>query len=415
MSLSLRGVGLSGWLGLVAAALALGTYRLGLGAMGVPLDLRPTALGLALVALFLAALGLRRRAANPSSSPRRVAGVVAGGLALWTLGSLAAERLSLQAPEEVSFTHGEIHFRGTLYLPRWGSPPYPAVIITHGAGRETRQEGRYYARLFAKHGIAGLAFDKRGSGASGGDLASATYQDLAGDALAALRFLAGRADINGRQIGFWGVSEAGWVIPIAAAEAPDEVAFAIVVSTTADSPAKQVLYEVGQLVERAGHGSEAARRARELYARTSAFERTGEGREALDGDLRRASVEPWFEAARYLSARLPPFEDLPQLSWYPAWRKKMDFDAHSYWRRMRCPMLLLLGGRDPKIDAQNAARDIPALLLSGGNGAATVRVYPEGEHGLVEWWLPGRVPPPSFPRGYPAEMIDWLRSVVGVR
>lgn len=68
----------------------------------------------------------------------------------------------------------------------------------------------------------------------------------------------------------------------------------------------------------------------ELYTRTSVFERNGHDHQGLDRELRQAASESWFEAARYLSPHLPPFEDLPKISWYPAWRKKMDFDAPSY-------------------------------------------------------------------------------------
>lgn len=407
-----RSAGLSTWLGLAAAAIGLGAYRLGLGAVGVLVDTRPAAAGLAVVALFLTALGFRRLGGAQASVASRATSLVAVSLALLTLGLVAADAFRLRAPEEVTFRSGELTLAGTLYLPRGGSPPYPAVVVTHGAGKQTRDEGRYYARFFARDGITGLAFDKRGSGASGGDLTSATYEDLAGDALAALRFLASRSEIDPTRVGFWGVSEAGWVIPVAAAQAPREVAFAIVVSTTAESPAEQVRYEVGRLVERAGHGEAAAARARELYARTSAFERTGHDHDTLDADLRQASGEPWFEAARYLSAKLPAFEDLPEISWYPAWRKKMDFDAPSYWRRVHCPVLLLLGGNDPKIDAARAAREIPALLLEGGNRGARMRTFPRSEHGLIEWWLPGRLPPPRFPSEYPSLMVDWLREVL---
>lgn len=400
------------WSGLAAAALGLAAYHLGCGALGVVLDTRQEAVGLAVFALLLTAVGVRRGGGTGASVTRRAANLVAVGLALLTLGLLAAERLFVRAPEEVTFANGDITLKGTLYLPRGGSPPYPAVVITHGAGEQTRAEGSYYARHFARHGIAGLAFDKRGSGASGGDRLAATYDDLAADALAALRLLAQRTEIDRRQIGLWGVSEGGWVLPIAAAAAPQEVAFLIVVSTTAESPAEQVRFEVGQSVERAGHGRDTAERAMELYARTSAFERTGLDREGLSEDLRQASHEAWFEAARYLSAELPPFEQLSKIRWYPRWRKVMDFDAPAHWRRVQCPVLVLLGGSDPKIDAEKAAVQIPAALLSGGNRAATVRVFPRAEHGLVEWWLPLRLPPPRFPPGYPKLMVDWLRDTL---
>lgn len=51
---------------------------------------------------------------------------------------------------------------------------------------------------------------------------------------------------------------------------------------------------------------------------------------------------------------------------------------------------------------------IRGALVAGGNADVTVQVFPRAEHGLVEWWLPGRIPPPRFPDGYPSMMVDWV-------
>lgn len=410
--------GLSRWLGLVAAVLALGVYRIGFGALGVVLDTRPAAAALAIVSVILTVFGLRRRESeragdarrqgDRASHARRATGMAALAIAVAAAGLVVADHYRVGRSEEVSFLSGRLALAGTLHLPRAGAPPWPAVVITHGAGEETRHEGAYYARLFARHGIAALAYDKRGSGMSGGDLTDTVYQDLAGDALAAVRYLAGRREIDARRIGLWGVSEGGWIVPIAAAAAPGDVAFAIVVSTTAESPADQVRYEVGERVRRAGYDAETAARAAALYARVSDFERTGQDYDGLAEQIRLASREGWFDAAGYLPGEVVPFERLTRLRWYPAWRANMDFDAPSVWQRVRCPVLVLLGGSDPKIDAAKAASRIPEALAQGGNTEVTVRILPRAEHGLAVWWLPGRLPPPRFPEGYPDLMVDWV-------
>ncbi len=281
------------------------------------------------------------------------------------------------------------------------------MVITHGAGEETRDEGSFYARMFARNGIAALAYDKRGSGESSGDVTSATYQDFAEDALAAARFLARRPEIDSQLIGFKGTSEGGWVVPIAAA-AREDTAFVILISATAQTPAEQVRYEVGQRVLRAGFDEQLAAKASELYGRLSQFERTGEGREELDATLRQFAAEPWFAATEILPERLPPYEEVQQLDWFPAWRSRMDFDAGPYLQRVDCPVLLLLGGKDPKMSSEEAAASIREALASGGNSDLTVRVFPRGEHGLVEWYLPGRLPPPRFPDSYPDMMARWV-------
>ena len=88
--------------------------------------------------------------------------------------------------EEISFRSGNVTLRGTLILPQTKGP-HPVVIFVHPAGPRSRQGLFTWAEFFALHGVAGLTYDKRGVGASSGDWMRSSFQDLAGDALAALR------------------------------------------------------------------------------------------------------------------------------------------------------------------------------------------------------------------------------------
>ncbi len=129
---------------------------------------------------------------------------------------------------------------GTLYLPT--SPgPHPALVFVHGSGPQTRLDNWSMADRFARAGIACLSFDKRGTGKSTGDWEQADFDVLADDVLAAVERLRARPEIQADQIGLWGVSQAGWVIPLAANKS-DHVAFCIPVSGGAVSPAEQELW-----------------------------------------------------------------------------------------------------------------------------------------------------------------------------
>ena len=120
-----------------------------------------------------------------------------------------------------------------MYLPLSG-PPAPAVVFVHGAGAAVRGD-RYHelARHFARKGVAALIYDKRGCGASTGDWTRAGMHDLAEDALACVRLLRGRADVNPNRVGLWGLSQGASVIPIAAGRTPN-VAFLIAVGGCLD-------------------------------------------------------------------------------------------------------------------------------------------------------------------------------------
>ena len=60
--------------------------------------------------------------------------------------------------------------------------------------------------FFNRLGLATLAYDKRGCGNSGGDWKKVDLEDLAGDALAGVKWLRAQAAIDPRKVGLWGIS-----------------------------------------------------------------------------------------------------------------------------------------------------------------------------------------------------------------
>jgi dienelactone hydrolase len=112
----------------------------------------------------------------------------------------------------------------TLTIPP-GRGPFPAVVMVHGSGPQTREEFQTFAAFCVSQGIAVLADDKRGVGQSGGsypgEAATAQTLDvLARDAQAEVRFLARRPEIDRARVGLLGDSQAGWIIALAAAREP---------------------------------------------------------------------------------------------------------------------------------------------------------------------------------------------------
>src|SRR5262245_51068580 len=74
------------------------------------------------------------------------------------------------AGEDVTFANGDIRLAGTFFTA--GSGLRPAVVLVHGSGAQTRLSIGDRARVQAwlDAGTSVLVFDKRGVGASGGDL-----------------------------------------------------------------------------------------------------------------------------------------------------------------------------------------------------------------------------------------------------
>lgn len=109
----------------------------------------------------------------------------------------------------------------TLTLPP-GRGPFPAVVMTHGSGPNTREEFQVFAAYCELLGIAVIADDKRGIGQSQGRYPGeratpSTIDVLARDAQAEARYLASLPEIDDARIGVLGDSQAGWIIALAAA------------------------------------------------------------------------------------------------------------------------------------------------------------------------------------------------------
>ncbi|HEY1200658.1 MAG TPA: alpha/beta fold hydrolase, partial [Niastella sp.] len=160
----------------------------------------------------------------------------------------SAAASTIVVAEEREFQNGEVHLRGTLYLPS-GSPPYPAVIALHSASSATRDLPLYQhlKDLLPALGYAVFIYDRRGSGRSGGKRAGTDFNTLADDGLAALQMLAADKRINARKIGFWGLSQGGWLSVLAASRSR-QAAFAISVSAPLTRPDVQMNFAVENML-----------------------------------------------------------------------------------------------------------------------------------------------------------------------
>jgi dienelactone hydrolase len=123
---------------------------------------------------------------------------------------------------------------GTLTLPP-GAGPHPAVVYVSGSGPTLREAAHWLDSVFVSRGIAVLAYDKRGNGQSTGrypgDVASeSTIRTLASDAVSAARFLAAQSGIDRSRVGFYGLSQGGWIIPQAIVRAGSTASWAVIQS-----------------------------------------------------------------------------------------------------------------------------------------------------------------------------------------
>lgn len=152
------------------------------------------------------------------------------------------------ADSEVTFTNGRVTLHGTVIAPPGGTK-LPGLVMIHGSGAHTREEFREQAEAFARQGIATLIYDKRTEDYS---LLERSYSTLADDALAAVEVLRARPDVDPARVGVWGVSEGGWVAPLAASKSPDHVAFVVTVGANGVEPARQQAWAIENQLRRLG-------------------------------------------------------------------------------------------------------------------------------------------------------------------
>lgn len=181
-----------------------------------------------------------------------MAGLCASACAVVILLFIHPSRPLRMRHEAVSITVAAdgVRLAGTLSLPRWRSGPHPAVIFVHGSGRSVRSDMITDVRRFVDRGMAVYTYDKRGVGESSGTFAepssrhSGVLQELALHARAAYEEVCRRPEIDATRVGFFGVSQAGWIIPLAATMTSSSPAprFAILLSGPAVSTGVEEFY-----------------------------------------------------------------------------------------------------------------------------------------------------------------------------
>ena len=246
--------------------------------------------------------------------------------------------------EEIRIPVRDTVLEGTVVAPREPGR-YPAVVFVHGAGPGPRSALIDQAEYLASVGVVTLVYDKRTVGYS---FANRDFDLLAEDALAAVRVLRGRADVDPDRVGRWGVSEGGWVVPIAAAHSSD-VAFAILVSAPNVSPQSQAAW-------------------------------------AFDDNLRRMGAPAGLRRAMLLALSMGEFnysrhDPVPALA------------------NLRQPVLALYGTHDRAIPVLQSARVLEQALPQGA-GASTIRFFDGADHDLHVG--------DGFAPGYLETMANWV-------
>jgi pimeloyl-ACP methyl ester carboxylesterase len=229
---------------------------------------------------------------------------------------------------------------------------HPAMVFVSGSGNGSRTEFTPQAEFLAKAGVVTLAFDKRSVGYNFRDR---DFGLLADDALRMVEYLRTRPDVDPARTGLWGVSEGGWVVPLAAAKSMD-VGFTVLVSSPNVSPLRQVAWALNEQLLRL----RAPIGVRDL--------------------LTRAMGGVGFDFLR--------------------------FDAMPGLRGIKVPVLAFYGTQDPSIPFVDSTQALIGALKQTGNDKYTIRYMDQGDHAM-------RVSGGPFTHGYLETLANWILGLPG--
>lgn len=298
-------------------------------------------------------------------------------------GSMPSERRNT-SEEAVRFVSGNVALAGTLVLPG-GPQRHPAVVLFHGSGPESRN--LFMGHWFAAQGLAALAYDKRGVGESGGNFRTVPFMDLCDDGLAAVEYLKSRKDIDPKHIGVWGLSQGGWLAPLAASRSAD-VSFVIAVSGPGVSPGEQMLFYYANELRARGVPEEDIREADTLRRDVWNYLYTGRGYKEAKNELNQARSKRWYKEVKTqqdnLFGSLQIFSDVnkpgnPNVNWF---RREMNYDPVPALRALRVPVLFLFGDEDRLIPVGKSVAVIRQVLTERSNRDFTIKVFQHADHGM---------------------------------
>jgi dipeptidyl aminopeptidase/acylaminoacyl peptidase len=253
-------------------------------------------------------------------------------------------RVKMNGPDLSELEYTEIFFdndseniklAGMLFLPE-SEGPFPTAVIIHGSGPSRRNSVWYLS--VAKHlqdsGIAVLLPDKRGCEKSGGEWLGTNFDKLANDAMSAIEFISNQNSFSYSFIGLIGMSQGGWIAPVAATKTED-VSFVASVSGATVTTDEQLLHE-------------------EIH-----------------------NIAPY--TYKFIAKMIAPITS-NQIKKRDYFIPFVGFDPIPYWKRIHVPVFIGYGENDKNVPVDACVE----RLRKNGLNHFKIKTYPQGGHGIMD-------------------------------
>ncbi|GAA1389408.1 alpha/beta hydrolase family protein [Catellatospora chokoriensis] len=275
---------------------------------------------------------------------------------------------------DLTFRNGGTELHGSVVRRADLDPAvrHPAIVLVHGSGAGPREELGQEAEVFARAGLVTLIYDKRADYTK----THRDYSALADDAVAGVRAVAALPDVDPARTGLWGLSEGGWIAPLAASRSA-EAKFLVTIGAPGLPPARTQAWNLINRITRAGV----------TPSTVDAIVGTGMGLAVATDGFPQAAYDP-----------------VPAL------------------RTIRQPVLALWGELDTQVPPRESAEVFRRELTA--SPSVTIRILPHGAHA-------GRITTDGYDRvggptingfamgellpGYGTLMTDWIAQVTGGR
>ena len=283
-----------------------------------------------------------------------------------------------------TFIGAGVTLRGRLVMPL-GPKPEPIVILVHGSEDYSALDLYPLQRQLPAEGVGVFVYDKRGTGASGGQYTQ-DFDLLAEDAAAALYEARRLAGERAGRIGYLGASQGGWVAPLAAKRAPAD--FVIVSYGLAVSPLEENRSEMKLEMRLAGHGPREIAEAMNIVraGETVMLSNFSQGFEAFENVKAKYHNAPWYgDVHGNYTYRMLPLDaaalkaNRSSFVLGTPWR----YDPMPTLRASRTPQLWILAADDLLAPSVETAKRILSLRAAGRD--FNLALFPHAGHGVMEY------------------------------
>lgn len=265
-----------------------------------------------------------------------------------------------------------VRLAGTIDIPQ-GKGPFPTVVFVTGSGPQDRDEAIMGHRPFlviadylARHGIASLRYDDRGTAKSTGDFASSTTADFATDAEAAVHLLKDMPQLAST-IGILGHSEGGLIGPMVAVRSRD-VGFLVMLAGPGVPGDSLTMLQIHVADSTAGASSDRLHDA--LRVNRMMYTAVRDARDSADAVKRLEAAKTDILASIPQDRRDAASRELDQsiarlVS--PWMRYFLKYDTRSTLRQVHIPVLALGGSLDTQVPAAENLAGVDAALKAAEN------------------------------------------------